>query len=56
MEAIDKVWEEEAVRFGAESASSACSSHSNPERTDALKIKLVNTSADKVQHQQGGEA
>ncbi len=56
MEAIDKVWEEEAVRFGAEAAVSGCASHTQADCRNEVKIEWVSTTANKHQNQQGGEA
>ena len=56
MEAIDKVWEEEAVRFGAETAVSGCSSHSGSDRGSEVKIEWVRRPANNERNQRGGEA
>jgi len=45
MEAIDKVWEEEVVRFGAQTAAGACSSASTMGNSDKLNIVLLDESA-----------
>jgi nitrate reductase delta subunit len=56
MEAIDKVWEEEAVRFAAEAATSSCSSRSRTGYADEVNIEWVNTSANNERNQQEGGA
>ena len=56
MEAIDKVWEEEAVRFGAEATVSGCPSHTKPDHRLEAKIEWVETTANRRQNRHGGEA
>lgn len=56
MEAIDKVWEEEVVRFGAEAAASSCSAHSKTGYSNEVKIEWVDKRASNASNQQGGGA
>jgi len=53
MEAIDKVWEEEVVRFGADMAPGACSSASSVDYSDKVNIQWVDTPANTQHHQRG---
>ncbi len=53
MEAIDKVWEEEVVRFGADTAAGACSSPSTIDYSDKVNIQWVDASASTDHNQQG---
>lgn len=50
-EAIDKVWEEEVVRFGAQTSAGACSSASSIANNDKLNIVLLDGSAGTKQQQ-----
>lgn len=56
MEAIDKVWEEEAVRFTAGATLSGCPSQAKPGHRHEAKIEWVRTRTNKHQDQPGGEA
>jgi len=56
MEAIDKVWEEEVVRFGVEAAASTCSAHSSTGYSNEVNIEWVDRPASKASNQQGGGA
>jgi nitrate reductase delta subunit len=53
MEAIDKVWEEEVVRFGADTASGGCSSSSTIDYSDKVNIQWVDAST-RTDHKQPG--
>lgn len=53
MEAIDKVWEEEVVRFGADAASGACSSSSTIDYSDKVNIQWVDAATPPEHNQQG---
>jgi len=52
MEAIDKVWEEEVVRFGADVAAGGCSSPSTIDYSDKVNIDWVNASTNAERDQQ----
>jgi len=54
MEAIDKVWEEEAVRFSAEAATSGCSSHTKMDSGNEVKMEWVDPSAYNERRRPGG--
>jgi len=56
MEMIDKVWEEEVVRFGADTAASGCSSHSGLDAGNEVKIEWLDTSAGNEHDLQSGKA
>jgi len=51
MEAIDKVWEEEVVRFTADMNSSGCSSPATMDYSDKVNIQWVESSGNTEQHQ-----
>jgi nitrate reductase delta subunit len=53
MEAIDKVWEEEVVRFGADTAAGACSSPSTIDYSDKVNIQWVDAATNMDQSLQG---
>jgi len=53
MEAIDKVWEEEVVRFGADMAAGDCSSSPIVNYSDKINIEWADTSANTEPHQPG---
>jgi nitrate reductase delta subunit len=54
MEAIDKVWEEEVVRFGADSATGGgCSSPSTIDYSDKVNIEWVDAAANTDHNQPG---
>lgn len=48
MEAIDKVWEEEVVRFGPDTPAEACSSSSTTGYNDPLNIVLLDESSNSM--------
>lgn len=52
-EAIDKVWEEEVVRFGDQTAPGACSSASSMDQSDKLNIVLLDGSPSAEQNRPG---
>jgi len=54
MEAIDKVWEEEAVRFGAEAATSGCSSQTKTGSSNEVRMDWVDPSTYSERRRQGG--
>ncbi len=53
MEAIDKVWEEEVIRFGADMAAGNCSSPVPMDYSDKVNIEWVDDSANTKHNQQG---
>jgi nitrate reductase delta subunit len=53
MEAIDKVWEEEVVRFGADMTAGSCSSSSTLDYSDKVNIEWVDAATNADHHQQG---
>ena len=53
MASIDKVWEEEAVRFGADAVAAGCSPQSALDRGDEVKIEWLDTSATKEHIRRG---